>query len=229
MGERAARPLRRDAQRNRERIRTAARELFAERGIDVTLDEIAARAGVGVGTVYRRYPNKDALLDDLFETRVAELASRAEESLANPDAWDALLGFLAYLQESFAANRALEHLIFHPERGQRYLDQARERLEAPVSALVARAQADGRLRADFQTPDIRMIATMLAAVINESHATAPDLWRRYFVMIVDGLASRRSAPTPIGTAGPPPLVSSRRRRRRRSESDRRRRADTKHQ
>src|SRR3954452_22472135 len=81
------RPLRRDAQRNRERILVAARDVFAERGVEATLDDVAARAGVGVATVYRRYPNKEALLDELLEARIAELGGLADESLSSPDAW----------------------------------------------------------------------------------------------------------------------------------------------
>src|SRR5215212_11501130 len=93
-GREAGRPLRRDAQRNRERILAAARALFAERGVDATLDDVAARAGVGVGTVYRRYPNKDALLDELFEERIGELAALAEASRTAADPWTALVHFL---------------------------------------------------------------------------------------------------------------------------------------
>jgi AcrR family transcriptional regulator len=198
------RPLRRDAQRNRERIRKAASELFAERGVQATLDHVAARAGLGVGTVYRRYPNKDALLDELYEAQMAEIARRAEESLANPDAWETLVSLLEYVQEGFAANRALEHLILHTDRGAQHIVDARERLRASVAALVDRAKADGRLRADFEFGDILMIHAMLAAVIRESSATRADLWRRYFVMIVDGLAGKRAAPTRTGVAAPRP-------------------------
>src|SRR5829696_4670561 len=193
-GREAGRPLRRDAQRNQERILAAARKLFAERGIDATLDDVAARAGVGVGTVYRRYPNKDALLDELFEERIAELAALAEASLSDADAWTALVRFLERVEELFAADRALEQHVM----------RARERLLAPVGALVERAKAEGRLRADFEAADIRIIHTMLAAVVHETHAVSPDLWRRYFVMIVDGLASNRSSPT--ATTVPPPAL-----------------------
>ena len=101
----APRPLRRDAQRNRERILDAARELFAERGVAVTLDDIAKRAGVGVGTVYRRYSNKDALLDELFEEGIDELAASAEALLASRDAWDALIRFLEQLEIGRASCR----------------------------------------------------------------------------------------------------------------------------
>jgi len=202
--EQPGKPLRRDAQRNRERILAAARELFAERGIDATLDDVAARAGVGVGTVYRRYPNKDALLDELFEERIAELVALAEASLEDADAWAALVRFLERVEELFAADRALEHLVLHTDRGPQHVTVARERLLAPVGTLVERAKAEGRLRADFEAADIRIIHTMLAAVVNETHAVSPDLWRRYFAIIVDGLASKRASPT-VTPVAPPPL------------------------
>src|ERR1700694_3164569 len=88
------RPLRRDAARNRLRILQAAREVFADRGLDASLDQIAAHAGVGVGTVYRRFPDKDALIDALFEERIGEIAAAAQRALSAPDPWEGLIGFL---------------------------------------------------------------------------------------------------------------------------------------
>jgi AcrR family transcriptional regulator len=184
------RPLRRDAQRNRERILAAAKQLFAERGIDATLDDVAARAGVGVGTVYRRYPNKDALLDELYEEGIIEFVTLAEESLANPDAWQALIGFIERIEEGFAANRALEQLVMRSTRVRERRAHAREQLMAPIAAVIERAKADGRLRSDFEAGDIAMIHTMLSAVVRETHDTSPDLWRRYLGLIVDGLADQ---------------------------------------
>jgi AcrR family transcriptional regulator len=195
-------PLRADAQRNRERIQAAALELFAERGVEVTLDDIAERAGVGVGTVYRRFPNKDVLLDELFEARIAELAAHAEAALAERDAWKAFVGFLENVAEGFSQNRALSTLILQTDRGQEHVARARERIAPAVYALIERAQAEGGLRDDFDQADTRMILGMLAAVAEETHETSPDLWRRYFVFIADGLAAKRSAPTQ--TDVPPP-------------------------
>src|ERR1700761_4755874 len=88
------RPLRKDAERNRQRVLDAARELFAERGLGVSLDDIARHAGVGVGTVYRRFPDKEQLIDALFEERIGEMLSAAGESLEMPDPWLALVRFL---------------------------------------------------------------------------------------------------------------------------------------
>ena len=90
------RPLRADAARNRQLIIDAARELFAEEGIDVTLDDVARRAGVGVGTVYRRFASKEELIDGVFQQNFADMAAAADASLANPDPWDGLVTFAEF-------------------------------------------------------------------------------------------------------------------------------------
>src|SRR5690349_10463088 len=100
--------MRRDAQRNRERILAAANELFSEHGIGTSLDDVARAADVGVGTVYRHYPNKDALLDDLFAAKLETLAVAAEEALTETDAWTAFADFVERLAQAFADNRSLE-------------------------------------------------------------------------------------------------------------------------
>src|SRR5262249_42662504 len=93
------RPLRRDAERNRLRILDAARELCAERGLEVTLDDVAHRAGVGVGTVYRRFPDKEQLIDALFEERLVEFSAIGEEALAAEDPLEGLGSFLERMIE----------------------------------------------------------------------------------------------------------------------------------
>src|SRR3954465_11282391 len=87
-------PLRKDAARNRERLLTAASELFAERGLNVTLNDIAHHAGVGVGTAYRRFANKEEVIDALFEERLQAVAKVATDALGNPDPWSGLVSFL---------------------------------------------------------------------------------------------------------------------------------------
>jgi AcrR family transcriptional regulator len=207
---RVPRPLRRDAQRNRERILEAAREVFAERGVRATLDDVAARAGVGVATVYRRYPNKDALLDELCEDWIDDLVAFAEEARSSRDPWRAFISFLERVEEASAANRALEHLIVESggPRGRDRVARARERLAGPIDALVEGAKQQGRLRADFDPSDVAVLHAMVAAAVRETSALSPDLWRRYFGLIVDGLASKRSSATDTGIA-PPDRVSGR--------------------
>jgi AcrR family transcriptional regulator len=96
------RPLRRDAERNRLRILEAAREAFAQDGLSVTLDEIAHRAGVGVGTVYRRFPDKELLIEALFEDEMNAFVAMGEECLRAGDSWDGLLAFLERASEKQA-------------------------------------------------------------------------------------------------------------------------------
>jgi AcrR family transcriptional regulator len=198
------RPLRRDAQRNRERILEAAREVFAQRGIGATLDDIAVRAGVGVGTVYRRYPNKDALLDELCEDWIDDLAAFAEEALSSRDPWKAFISFFERVEEASAANRALEHLIVGSPRGPERVARARDRLAEPIEALVERAKAQGKLRADFDATDVAVLHAMVAAAFRETSELSPELWRRYFGLIMDGLASKRSSITDTGIDPPGP-------------------------
>src|ERR1700735_4466243 len=105
------RPLRKDAERNRLRILDAARELFAQRGLGVTLNDIAHHAGVGVGTVYRRFPDKNRLIDDLFEQRLQELVGFVETAAADPDPWRGITVFLEQALELQASDRGLMELI----------------------------------------------------------------------------------------------------------------------
>ncbi|HMI72272.1 MAG TPA: helix-turn-helix domain-containing protein, partial [Solirubrobacteraceae bacterium] len=113
----AARPLRRDAERNRHRILEAAAEAFAERGLTITMDDIAEHAGVGVGTVYRRFPQKELLIEALFEERVGELVAMAERALEENDPWEALVGFLEGAQALQATNRGLKELVLSTTHG----------------------------------------------------------------------------------------------------------------
>src|SRR5919201_3645640 len=135
MSTEAVRPLRRDAERNRRRILEAAAEAFAERGLGVTMDEIAARAEVGVGTVYRRFPDKELLIEALLEDHLAEIAERGEQALEEEDAWEALLGFIDYTLGLQAADRGLRELLLSTAHGRERIARVRERLEPLADAL----------------------------------------------------------------------------------------------
>ena len=198
-----ARPLRRDAERNRQEILLAARAAFAERGVEVTLDEIAQRAGVGVGTVYRRYANKDELIDELYEDIVAEIATFAEAALAQADPWKGLTDFLEQSLARQANNLALKDLLPGGcQRGQERVARARERVRPLVSELFERAKQSGRLRPDVTETDIATIHMMLGAVIDSTRTTEPDAWRRYLGIVLDGLRTRRNAPTHLAPVAP---------------------------
>jgi AcrR family transcriptional regulator len=191
------RPLRRDAERNRQLILETARTVFAERGLAVSLDDIAHRAGVGVGTVYRRFPDKEALIDALFEDRIDELATMAENALADDDAWRGLTTFLEAGLALQAADRGLHEVVLGTAHGRGRLVHARERMKPPVDQLVARAQAAGDLRPDAQATDMPLIHLMLGAVVDYTRDVEPDTWRRYLTIVLDGLRTRRDEPTPL--------------------------------
>src|SRR5918996_6386657 len=136
-------PLRADAERNRQRLLAAAKDLFATRGLDVTLDEIARHAGVGTGTAYRRFPNKDALIDALMVDRIGELAAIARECLEDPDPWRGLAGYFDRALALQAADRGLKEVLFTSGRGRERSNHAREKMGPVVTRLVRRAVAAG--------------------------------------------------------------------------------------
>jgi AcrR family transcriptional regulator len=191
------RPLRADAERNRQRILEAARELFSTRGLGVTLNDIAHHAGVGVGTVYRRFPDKAELIDDLFEQRLEDLVALMEQALADPDPWHGLVGFLRGALSLQADDRGLRELAFGTPEGLERLGRIRARLYPLGSELVERAVAAGQLRPDFEPQDVPVIQMMLATVMDAARELSPELWRRYLDIVLRGIRADAGAPEPL--------------------------------
>src|ERR1700733_620158 len=185
------RPLRRDAERNRQRILAAAAQVFTERGLDAPLDEVARAAGVGIGTVYRRFPDKEALVAALFRERVDNLVTVAEEACAAPDPWQAVVSYLEYAAAAMAGDTGLRQLMMFGTYDRDQVCYARDRMRPVISKLVERAQASGDLRGDFEATDVKMIAFMLASLAEYAAAVTPDVWRRYLAMLIDGLRPSR--------------------------------------
>jgi len=194
----AERPLRADAERNRQRILEAAAEVYAERGLQVSLDEVAARAGVGVGTVYRRFADREALLSAVLEERVEEFLAFAEEARRNPDPWEGLKGLLERGAEFHGRNRALKELMFSAPGGREWVDQVRNRIRPIVADVVTAAQEQGKLRADLHTFDIPLMMLMLAAAIEFTEDTDSEHWRRLLGIVFDGMVPERDRPTELG-------------------------------
>ncbi len=197
----AEKPLRRDAERNRRRILDAARELFAERGLGVTLNDIAHHAGVGVGTVYRRFPDKAQLIDELFEQRVEDLVALANEAATDPDPWNGLVSFLRSTAELQAGDRGLKDILTSTPDGAQRVCRLRDRLMPIGAEMVRRAQAAGTLRADIAVTDMPLIQLMLSSLMDASHDLEPDLWRRYLALFLRGMAPAE-APTEPLSPGP---------------------------
>ncbi len=191
------RPLRRDAERNRQRILDAAREAFAEEGLSVTLDEIAQRAGVGVGTVYRRFPDKEQLVEALFEHRMQEFAALAEECLQVEDAWEGLVRFLEHATQQHACDRGFKEVALGGAHGLDRVARARQLMFPLVSRLVSRAQADGSLRADLAPTDLPLLQIMLGSLSECTRDTDPEVWRRFLGIITDGMRTSREQPSAL--------------------------------
>ena len=176
--------LRADAQRNLDRVLVAAGEAFAAHGPNVSVDEIARRAGVGHGTVFRRFPTKEALLAAVVAERIHELSALAESLLAEPDAGAAFDGFVWQVAESQARDRALFECgplcAEVPE-----VAEAKVRLLEAMTQLVGRAQEQGSLRRDIEPADVPVLIG--APLMAGAQSGDPDAWRRYVAVVLDGL------------------------------------------
>src|SRR5688500_6310703 len=139
------RPLRKDAARNRQRLLTAAGELFAERGLDVTLNDIAHHAGVGVGTAYRRLANKEEVIDAYFEDKLNQVAQLAHEALQEPDPWRGLVPYVERASALQMEDRGLMQIFRNPARGQQRVAHASARIAPLIVAIVERAREHGKL------------------------------------------------------------------------------------
>ena len=191
------RKLRVDAARNRQRVLAAAAQVFAERGLEVSLDEVAHVAGVGVGTVYRRFPNKEALIDALFEDKVENMVVLAREAAAFDDPWEGFVHFIEQALEWQMRNRGLRDVLLRSESGCAGAARTREAVTPILATIIERAQQGGKLRPDVVVNDVPMLVTMLGAVSDYVGQNDPELWRRYMALILDSLVARRAAWTPL--------------------------------
>ncbi len=185
-----ARPLRADAERNRAKILEAAADVFASAGVEATLHDVAARAGVGVGTVYRRFPDKESLLGALFDDKLSSVIELAERATRERDSWAGLVGFLRALTDMQSENRGLHEVLNGSEYCQERVAEARSAFAPLVERLLERAQAEGQVRADLEPSDLTVILLMLNAVALFSHDTRPDLWERQLDLVLEGLRAR---------------------------------------
>jgi AcrR family transcriptional regulator len=184
------RPLRADARRNRERILQAAEEVFATKGHQAQMDDVAAQAGVGVGTVYRHFPTKDALMGALVAQQFTQFAANARECLDLEDPWEAFAQSFHRNAELMAANAGVQYVLMNTAALLEYIAPQKEQLEEAMGALVERAQSAGVLREDFELHDVGMLMCALCSTMG-SVMPAPFDWRRHLEIILDGLHTTR--------------------------------------
>jgi AcrR family transcriptional regulator len=191
-----ARPMRSDARRNRELVLAAAEDVFSEMGLRAQVEEVARRAGVGVGTVCRHFPTKQALVEAVLEAMYESLLQDARRALEQPDPGKAFHTFFHALSEFQARHRALaEHMATEIDLSAS-AQTVRDALRAAIDELVTRAQDSGAIRADIGPADVALLFSGVA------HATAlagdlqPALRKRYVALLLDGLHPLEASPLP---------------------------------
>lgn len=189
------RPLRRDAEANRRQILEAAGRLMAARGLAVPLEDIAAEAGVGIATLYRRFPTRDELVTALFQDRLEAYVAELDAAVAMADGWEALVWYLESTAARQIADRGLSELVEH-DPGQAVISAIRDRIWPLAETLVARAKDTGRLRTDFSVSDLAFVQQMLVTVGASTSQLRTTAWRRYLTFLIDGLMTGRDRPTP---------------------------------
>jgi AcrR family transcriptional regulator len=173
---------RRDAVRNYHRILAAAREVLGESGADASMEVIAARAGVGVGTVYRRFASKDALIDELLQLALAQVLAATERALARTDGYG-LEELLRALGQSFADHARYASLLLR----RRTEDAAARRIRAAVSELTARAAAAGTVSPGTTAGDVMALIWAMRGLVQATGGIAPGGWQRFLDIHLAGL------------------------------------------
>lgn len=193
------RGLRVDAERNRARLVEAAREVFAEQGMAASLNEVARRAGVGVATLFRRFPTRDELVTAVFEDKMAAYEEAAAEALADPDPWRGFCGYVERLCEMQAQDRGFADVLAATFPLAKGLQAVRDRAAVALGELIDRAQQAGKLRGDFVHQDVPLVLMANAGVLAGTRDAAPEAWRRLLAYLLQAFAAPAAQPLP----GPP--------------------------
>jgi len=197
MEEANVRPLRADAARNRARVLDAARSAFAEAGLDVGVEEIARRAGVGKGTLYRRFPTKEALVRAIFEDILDEIEHIVGAAEAEPDAWTAFTAYLSATARMQASNQGFYDVVAQRLGAAALTDDQRERIIDTTTRMLKRAQEARVVRDDLVPEDVQLMLRMVGATTRPAPDGTPmdDHWPRYLGLLLD--AVRPEAATPL--------------------------------
>lgn len=204
-----ARTLRADARRNREKILTAAAEVFTERGLDAPLEEIARRAQVSIGTLYNRFPSREDLVDAVFADRLTAYVEAGKLALEDDDPWRAFAGFLARICELQATDRGLNDLLTRQLQNTPAIDELQRCGHEQAFELIRRAQSGGVLRKDFRPEDLPFIVWANAQIIEATRGSSPDAWRRHLNFLLDGLRAEAAHENPEPALRPEDVLKAR--------------------
>jgi AcrR family transcriptional regulator len=193
--------VRRDAARNHQRVLAAAREVLGEYGAEAAIEQIAARAGVGIGTVYRHFTNKDALIDELLRLALEDIIMATEQAMARNDG-HGLEQLLGAIGRSFAQHARYADLLLA-----RHTDEAAARhIRAALEQLTARARAAGTMDPDVTFGDVMVLVWALRGLVQTTGTVAPACWQRFLAIHLAGL---RSSGQPAGAFSLTPRQLSR--------------------
>jgi AcrR family transcriptional regulator len=185
-------PLRADARRNREKVLAAARAVFADQGREAQMDDVARRANVGVGTVYRHFPTKEALLTALSDELFAVVAVYARQMLTLDDAWEAFEKVMWFGGEKTAGDRAFSEIMAAQGGTKTHRCAGEEDLFVTVGDMMRRAQEAGQMRPDALIEDVPMLVCGLGSASHMEHPV-PDAWRRHLRIVLDGLRANAAS------------------------------------
>lgn len=198
----ASRPLRSDALRNRALLIDAARTLFAERGVDVALEEVARRAGVSIGTLYNRFPTRDSLIEAVFADRLETIAGYAMRALADPDPWQGFAGYLASVCELQAVDRGFNDVSARGLADSPANRNLQRQVGEAMTQLIERAKQSGAMRADLTIEDLAFVVWGIAQTVERTARVAPRLWRRHLALLLDGFRAEGAHPLPESPLSP---------------------------
>lgn len=188
--------LRADAERNRERVVAAARDVFAERGLDASTNEIARRAGVGIATLFRRFPTRDDLIAAAFAEKMDAYAEAIDDALADEDPWRGFITFIERICQMQADDRGFADVLTMTFPTARAFEQDRDRAADALAELLERAKAAGGLRRDFVHQDVPLILMANAGVVTATRHAAPGAWRRMLGYLIQSFGAEGASPLP---------------------------------
>ncbi|GGR08226.1 TetR/AcrR family transcriptional regulator [Streptomyces pilosus] len=185
---------RRDALRNRKLLTDKAREVFAEQGLDAPLDEIARRAAVGNATLYRHFPTRAALVDEVFRDALSETTAAGERARTAEDAWAGLTQYLRTVFAGLATDRGTNDLMTTNLEGVTSLQAIHAHNRETIDELLRRGQEQGTIRPDLTTEDLLFTLAALGRAVPALTTVAPDAWLRPLALLLDGLRTSPAAP-----------------------------------
>jgi AcrR family transcriptional regulator len=188
--------LRADAERNRQVLLQAAREVFAEQGLDVSSKEIARRAGVGIATLFRRFPTRQDLLVATFGPKFAAYTEAIDRALKDPDPWRGFCHYLITITGMQRGDRGFRDILTLAFPAAPELRAQRDRVYRGVVELIEKAKATGRLREDFVPEDIPLVLMANAGVVAATAASAPETSPRLVAYLIQSFAAANTAPLP---------------------------------